>query len=61
MLTSMEESDQNLDEMIHAPDSEPERLGARFWFEQYSKQREQNQQLKQQFEQLQQQVAQEAE
>ena len=53
----MEESGQNLDEMINAPNFEPERLGAKYWFEQYSKQREQNQQLQQQFEQLQEQVA----
>ena len=58
MLTSMEENGQNLDETIEAPDFDPERLGTKFWFEQYSKQREQKQQLQQQFEQLQEQVAQ---
>jgi uncharacterized protein YhaN len=58
MLTSMEENCQNLEEMLDAPDFDPERLGARFWFEQYSQQKEHNQQLKQQLEQLQQQVAQ---
>ncbi len=58
MLTGMEENSQNLEEMIEAPDFDSLRLGARFWFDQYSKQREQNQQLKQQLEQVQQQVGQ---
>ncbi len=44
MLIAMEENCQNLEEMLETPDFDPERLGARFWFEQYQKQREQNQQ-----------------
>jgi len=33
----MEESGQSLNEIINSPDFEPEQLGVRFWFEQYSK------------------------
>lgn len=36
-----------------APDFDPEKLGARFWYEQYLKQREENQQLRGQLQQLQ--------
>ncbi len=57
----MEENCQNLEEMLETPDFDPERLGARFWFEQYQKQREQNQQLQQQLEQVRSQVAQQQE
>lgn len=43
---------------LTAPDVDPEQMGARFWYEQYLNQREENQQLRQQLSQLQAEVAQ---
>jgi transposase len=49
----MEKPEMNLQGQISAPDLDPERLGARFWYAQYLKQQEQIQQLEQQVKQLQ--------
>jgi len=35
----METSDTNMEAMMAAPDFDPEQLGARFWYEQYLRQR----------------------
>jgi transposase len=43
---------------LAAPDFEPEQMGARFWYEQYLNQREENQRLRQQLSQLQAEVEQ---
>lgn len=54
----METSDAKLEAMMAAPDLEPEQLGARFWYEQYLRQRAENAELRTQFTQLQAEVEQ---
>ena len=53
----MAEQSVDLEAIIQAPEFAPEQLGARFWYEEFLKQREQAQQLQQQVLQLQQQVS----
>jgi hypothetical protein len=54
----MEKSQPSMPSNGVAPDFDPEQMGARFWYEQYLKQREENQQLHQQLSQLQAEVEQ---
>jgi transposase len=49
----MEKPELPLQDQINAPDFDPERLGARFWYEQYLQQQERIEQLEQQVQQLQ--------
>jgi transposase len=49
----MEKPEMSLQDQINAPDFDPERLGARFWYEQYLQQQERIEQLEQQVQQLQ--------
>jgi Family of unknown function (DUF6444) len=43
----MEQQQPTLEEIIASPDFSPEKLGARFWYEQYLNQREQYEKLAQ--------------
>lgn len=54
----METRDPSLEAMMAAPDFDPERLGARFWYEQYVQQRAENAALRTQLTQLQAEVEQ---
>jgi transposase len=54
----METSDANLEAMMAAPNFDPEQLGARFWYEQYLRQRAENAELRSQLTQLQAEVEQ---
>ena len=52
----MEKNEPDIPSLIDAPDFDPEQMGAQFWYEQYLKQREENQQLRGQLSQLQSEV-----
>lgn len=54
----METSDANVEAIMAAPNFDPEQLGARFWYEQYLRQRAENAELRLQFTQLQAEVEQ---
>lgn len=54
----METSDANLETMMAAPNFDPEQLGARFWYEQYLRQRAENAELRSQLTHLQAEVEQ---
>ncbi len=54
----METSDANLEAMMAAPNFDPEQLGARFWYEQYLRQRAETTALRTQLTQLQAEVEQ---
>jgi transposase len=54
----MEKPELSLQDQVSAPDFDPERLGARFWYEQYRQQQEQLRQQQERIEQLEQQVQQ---
>ena len=49
----MEKNETDISNLIDAPDFDPDQMGAQFWYEQYLKQREENQQLRSQLNQLQ--------
>ena len=42
----MEKNETDISNLIDAPDFDPDQMGAQFWYEQYLKQREENQQLR---------------
>ncbi|MCG8362248.1 MAG: DUF6444 domain-containing protein [Pseudanabaenales cyanobacterium] len=52
----MEKNEPDIPSLIDAPDFDPEQMGGQFWYEQYLKQREENQQLRGQLSQLQSEV-----
>jgi transposase len=54
----MEEHETDLPPDVDNPNVEPEALGARYWYEQYQKQRQESEQLRQQLSQLQSEVEQ---
>lgn len=49
----MEKNQPDIQSLLDAPDFDPDQMGAWFWYEQYLKQREENQQLRNQLSQLQ--------